>query len=176
MHITEWKFENFFCHTDFLWNHSWRIYILKICHFNTFRGSELWFSCIFAFFEGWYLSNYLTKIKIIWNGKSSSFRNTKFFKIDFTQNLSDKKILKLPQCPLFFHLFFFFATFSPLCVEAVKLHLHGKSKVQIAKSYVWVWLYGVCMHHRMWRLRLATNNAILYEVVGKEVSLRKRKL
>ena len=32
----------FFCHSDFKWNQFWEFLKCKICHFNTFRGSEFW--------------------------------------------------------------------------------------------------------------------------------------
>ena len=39
----------FFDHSDFTWNQSWRIWRLKICKF--------WFQWIFSLFEGWHLPN-----------------------------------------------------------------------------------------------------------------------
>ena len=33
----------FFHISNFTWNQFWRLYKCKICHFNTFRGSEFWF-------------------------------------------------------------------------------------------------------------------------------------
>ena len=57
-------------------------YKCKICHFNTFRGSEFWILCIFALFEPWNLPNY--QIHGPKNGKNSIFRTSSFSKIDFT--------------------------------------------------------------------------------------------
>ena len=34
---------DFFCHSDFTWNQSWRIQGLKIWYFDTFGCSEFWF-------------------------------------------------------------------------------------------------------------------------------------
>ena len=50
--------KHFFGHSVFTWNQIWRIQSLKICHFNTFRGSKFGCLCIFALFEGWFLPNW----------------------------------------------------------------------------------------------------------------------
>ena len=52
--------ENFkvFYHSDFAWNQFWKFLKCKISRFNTFKGSEFWFSWIFALFEGRYLPKY----------------------------------------------------------------------------------------------------------------------
>ena len=42
----------FYYHSDFTWNQCLRFLKCKICHFNTFRGSEFWFLWIFPFFKG----------------------------------------------------------------------------------------------------------------------------
>ena len=46
-----------FYHSDFTWNWFRGFLKYKICHFNTFTGSEFWFPWIFALFEGWNLPN-----------------------------------------------------------------------------------------------------------------------
>ena len=48
-----WNIQIFFCHPVFTWNQSWLIQSIKICNFDTFRGSEFWFLWIFALFENW---------------------------------------------------------------------------------------------------------------------------
>ena len=45
----------FFYHTGFTWNQFWGFLKCKICHFNKFRGSEIWFLWIFSLLEGWNL-------------------------------------------------------------------------------------------------------------------------
>ena len=47
----------FLYHSNFTWNQFGGFKECKICHFNTFRGSEFWFLRIFALFEGWHLPN-----------------------------------------------------------------------------------------------------------------------
>ena len=44
---TVWKFQEFSYHLDFTWNQFWGFLKWKISHFNTFRGSEFWFSWFF---------------------------------------------------------------------------------------------------------------------------------
>ena len=40
----------FLYHSDFMWNQFWGFLKGKICHFNTFRGSEFWFFMNFCTF------------------------------------------------------------------------------------------------------------------------------
>ena len=49
--VTIW----FFYHSYFTWNQIWGFWRCKICHFNTFRGSELWFLWFFTLFKHEYL-------------------------------------------------------------------------------------------------------------------------
>ena len=48
--ITAWKFQY---RSNFAWNQFWGLSKCEICHIYTFGGSEFWFVCIFALFEGW---------------------------------------------------------------------------------------------------------------------------
>ena len=42
------EFSEFFCHTDFTWNQSWRLEGVKNCHFCRFRGSDFFFLAYFS--------------------------------------------------------------------------------------------------------------------------------
>ena len=69
----------------------------KCAIFITFRHSEFWLLMIFYTF--WRLEfTKLTKFSAPKNAKNSSFKTSRFSKIDFTLNLNDSKILKIPYC------------------------------------------------------------------------------
>ena len=72
----------FFYHSDLTWNQFMRFWKCKICHFNTFRGSEFWFLWICAHFDGW---NYqINNIQSPYNCKKGSLRTSRVSEIDFT--------------------------------------------------------------------------------------------
>ena len=72
----------FFYQSDFTWNQFWGIEKCKICHFNTFKGSEFWFSWFFVLLEGCNWPKYLNSEPK--NDKSGIFWTSSFSKIDFT--------------------------------------------------------------------------------------------
>ena len=47
------EISRFLYHSIFTWNQFWGFLKCKILSFNTFRGSEFWFLCIFSLFEDW---------------------------------------------------------------------------------------------------------------------------
>ena len=51
------EISGFFYHSDFPWNQFRRIWKCKICHCNTFRGSEFWFLWIFVPLEDHFWPN-----------------------------------------------------------------------------------------------------------------------
>ena len=61
------EISNFFCHSNFTWNQSWRILSLKICHFNTSKESEVWLLWIFAPLDDSNLPNQQTSKPILQN-------------------------------------------------------------------------------------------------------------
>ena len=70
--------------------------LLRFLREINFRGSDFWFFMkFFAFSEGWNLPK--SKIQSHWNCKNGIFWTFTFFKIDFTQNQSDRKISQLPH-------------------------------------------------------------------------------
>ena len=69
----------------------------KYAIFITFRHPEFWLLMIFYTF--WRLEfTKLTKFSAPKNAKNGSFKTSRFSKIDFTLNLNDSKILKIPYC------------------------------------------------------------------------------
>ena len=107
---TVWKF------VDFTWNQSWLIQSLKICHIYTFKRLRI---LLFGNF-GTFCSLKLTKL--------TKFRASKmaitsvlelldrFWRIDFTKNLSEIKIRKFPHCEELLH----FGMVHPECAAVYK--------------------------------------------------------
>ena len=60
------EISQFVYHSDFTWNQFLRFQKHKICHFNTFRGSEFWFLWICALFVGWNLPNEQSSQPLKW--------------------------------------------------------------------------------------------------------------
>ena len=90
------EISEFCCLWDFTWNQFWQFFKYKICHFNTCRGLEFWFVWIWALFKSW---NYqIDKIRSPKIAKNGSFSTSRFSNIDFTQNLSGRKIMKFAHC------------------------------------------------------------------------------
>ena len=83
----------FFCYSDFTWNQFWRIYKFQSCLFAIIGPLN------FVNFINSGLQNVQKILKSnIRASKMADFALLESLKIDFTKNLSDRKIMKFPHC------------------------------------------------------------------------------
>ena len=93
---TVWKLQNFFvtqtlCEINFGVSGSAKYAILSQLKALNFD--------LYDFLHFWKSENYqINKIQSPWNGKNGNFTTSTFSKIDLTENLNDRKILKFPHC------------------------------------------------------------------------------
>ena len=90
------EISEFFCHSYFTWNQSWRICSLKNCILTLFEALKSDFNEFLHFVKA--DNDQKSKLKVSKNVQNCHFGTSRISKIDFTQNLSGRKMLKYPHC------------------------------------------------------------------------------
>ena len=85
------EFTEFFGYSDFTWNQSWRIYMLKICHFYTFWALNFSFLWHFALFE-------VSNLENEQNSKPLNLKKPAVLVLLDSPKLIWRKILKFSPC------------------------------------------------------------------------------
>ena len=117
------EISGFFYHSDFTWNQFVGFWKCKICHFNTFRGFELWFLWIFGLSEGWIWPKLKSAEPLKLQRKF--FLSFRFYVKSILENLEGPK---LTFCNFRGSGFCCFGKFKPS--KSAKIHENQKSEPQ----------------------------------------------